>query len=582
MEHYREFTRCIQADCVVASSLVEEPFVRDKFLNRPKNPRMRIKIVGLLTTIAFQKARLMALKVHEYSSFRFAEPEIRGLMQIDWREYLEKMRQRFGGQMWMSEGQVVVFVDDAYIGNDKDFWDYVTQNYVFRLPEKIDYYQTSILEQWKQCMENSKRDYVYFTFTIDNQTIGSFLFMLYSDLLPRTCKNFLSLCIGDSGQTSDGIHLHYKNTLVHRIVKNGWLQIGDIELIRGGGGTAANGGVIPDESFCVPHNRCGVLSMANNGKDSNGSQFIVSIKPNPWMDYYYVAFGQLVDGAETLRKIEQVPTVYEKPLRRIVISRCGEYFFGDEPVMEAGPDAFGKHGSERSSRSGESGECPSPCKYRYSGYPGVKPWLDNVADKLDDRDTISLLMAERYLGGLYSLATDYLPGTDMLPSEPAKGKSNGTPNLDMSRVCPTGPSPENEEFVFNFDANSDDEKISLICSAGREIVACALEFCNDEVRLDTLNHTTSDYTIRDFVHQVSLERISMDSAGTAQWILELACEIAAAALARAKSVEKLAADVSEDQRQTSFRSKKDYWGSSELGRNFASGRNTAGSLIACS
>lgn len=56
------------------------------------------------------------------------------------------------------------------------------------------------------------------------------------------------------------------------------------------------------------------------------------------------------------------------------------------------------------------GECPIPCRYLYPGYPGVKPWLDNVTDKLDNRDTISLLMAERYLGGLYSLATDYLPG----------------------------------------------------------------------------------------------------------------------------------------------------------------------------
>lgn len=75
-----------------------------------------------------------------------------------------------------------------------------------------------------------------------------------------------------------------------RIVSSNRLPT-DIELIRGGGGTATNGGVIPDESYCVPHNRRGVLSMANNGKDSNGSQFIVSLKPNPWMDYYYVAFG---------------------------------------------------------------------------------------------------------------------------------------------------------------------------------------------------------------------------------------------------------------------------------------------------
>ncbi|XP_046744017.1 probable inactive peptidyl-prolyl cis-trans isomerase-like 6 [Diprion similis] len=513
MARHTIFGRCSKTERV-ASSLGEEPFVKDRFLNRPEVPYIAIKLAGLLTTIDFQKAQLIANKLHDHLPFRFSKPEIRAMLQVDWYEYMQKMKPRIGDRMWLSNSQVMVFLNDEYIGNDKDFEDYISESYVFRLPTKGGYYQDLITQQFQQYIEDSGRDYVYFTFTINNQTIGSFLFMLFSDLLPRTCKNFLDLCIGDQGHTKDGTHLHYKNTIVHRIVKNGWLQCGDIELIRGGGGTATNGAVIPDESYCVPHNRRGVLSMANNGKDSNGSQFVISLKANPWMDYYYVAFGQLVDGVETLKKIEQVPTLFEKPLRRIVISRCGQYFFGEEPDMEAGPDAFVKHASELLTPMPE-GECPGPCPYIYPGYPGIDPWLDNVADKLDDRDTISLLMAERYLSGLYTLATDYLPGTDMLLPERQKVSPATEVNIDMNQVCPGYETGESAEFSFDFATSSDEEKLALICGVGKEIVARALNACDDEA---------------------NLERMSMDGVGTAQWILELACEVASAALARVEPI----------------------------------------------
>lgn len=76
----------------VASSLGEEPFVRDRFYNRHEIPLIRIKISGLLTTINFQKAQLIATKLHQHLPFRFSQPEIRPMLQVEWYEYLEKMR----------------------------------------------------------------------------------------------------------------------------------------------------------------------------------------------------------------------------------------------------------------------------------------------------------------------------------------------------------------------------------------------------------------------------------------------------------------------------------------------------------
>ncbi|XP_049800055.1 peptidyl-prolyl cis-trans isomerase F, mitochondrial-like [Schistocerca nitens] len=148
---------------------------------------------------------------------------------------------------------------------------------------------------------------------------------LYSDLLPVTCENFKCLCTGEKGGNDEGILLHYKNTLIHRVVKMGWLQGGDIENRIGGGGASIYGHTFPDESYCISHNRRGVLSMANDGRHSNGSQFIITLQPALWMDYYYVAFGQVVEGENTLKVLESVNTAYERPLADIEITGCGVF-----------------------------------------------------------------------------------------------------------------------------------------------------------------------------------------------------------------------------------------------------------------
>lgn len=133
-------------------------------------------------------------------------------------------------------------------------------------------------------------------------------------MLPLTCQHFLNLCTGYDEIKECYKDAYYINMHLHRIVKNGWIQCGGIikynlnysllcsnicqifffigyENIICEINKNAENIKIPDESYCIPHDRRGILSMANNGKHSNESQFIVCLKSNPWMDHFYVAFG---------------------------------------------------------------------------------------------------------------------------------------------------------------------------------------------------------------------------------------------------------------------------------------------------
>ncbi|XP_034195412.1 putative inactive peptidyl-prolyl cis-trans isomerase-like 6 isoform X2 [Osmia lignaria lignaria] len=374
-----------------------------------ENDYIKIKIVGIINTSAFQKARICAEKLYQHMSFKFTLPQIIEMFQIDWHEYIEKMKRQIGGKMWSLKRPVAVFINNEFIGSDMEFFHYISEDYIFSLPFGIEYYENIAIERCKQFMEKSKRIYVYFTFTINNRIAGSFVFMLYSDLLPLTCQHFLNLCNGYDEVKHCYRDAYYINTRVHRIVKNGWIQCGDAELSEISEDRAGNVPVIPDESYCIPHDRRGVLSMANDGKHCNQFQFIVCLKPNPWMNHYYVAFGQLIDGARTLKILESISTYYEHPIKQILILQCGEYCLEEEPKMEAESQVFLKH-QPPSSIEGEATRIISDNMFDFYC---ITPWLDNIVDVIDVRDTASLLMVERYLNGLYCLSTDYMPGMDM-------------------------------------------------------------------------------------------------------------------------------------------------------------------------
>ncbi|KAG5175271.1 cyclophilin-like domain-containing protein [Tribonema minus] len=166
------------------------------------------------------------------------------------------------------------------------------------------------------------RKRAYVEIAIAGENIGKVEFELASDLLPVTCKNFLQLCTG-AATGPDGAPLTYKGTPIHTLAKGVGLMGGDVE---GGNGKKSHSGLgkryFRDEGFFIPHSSEGLLTMANSGIDTNGSQFYVTIGPAPHMDGRSVAFGRVVGGMDVVRRVFGLFSVKAKPVSKVVITDC--------------------------------------------------------------------------------------------------------------------------------------------------------------------------------------------------------------------------------------------------------------------
>uniref|UniRef100_A0AAX7VLB8 peptidylprolyl isomerase n=1 Tax=Astatotilapia calliptera TaxID=8154 RepID=A0AAX7VLB8_ASTCA len=140
------------------------------------------------------------------------------------------------------------------------------------------------------------------------------------------CENFRCLCTGEKG-IGKGTQkpLHYKGCLFHRIVKDFMIQGGDFSEGNGRGGESIYGGFFEDESFAVKHNKEYLLSMANRGKDTNGSQFFITTKPSPHLDGVHVVFGHVISGQEVIQTMESQKTdPNSRPYAEVKVLNCGE------------------------------------------------------------------------------------------------------------------------------------------------------------------------------------------------------------------------------------------------------------------
>uniref|UniRef100_A0A8D3B281 Peptidyl-prolyl cis-trans isomerase n=3 Tax=Scophthalmus maximus TaxID=52904 RepID=A0A8D3B281_SCOMX len=165
---------------------------------------------------------------------------------------------------------------------------------------------------------------VYMDIEIAGEAAGRLLFELFTDICPKTSKNFEDLCTGVQGLSQSGFPLCYKGSLFHRVVPGGWVQGGDISPERkGNGGESIYGPTFEDESFAISHSKRGMLGMANKGPHRNGSQFYITLQPTMWMDRTYVAFGQMVEGVDVLKRLEEVPTCNDRPKYECKVTDCG-------------------------------------------------------------------------------------------------------------------------------------------------------------------------------------------------------------------------------------------------------------------
>lgn len=169
---------------------------------------------------------------------------------------------------------------------------------------------------------------VYFDVVISEEeepTRGRITFGLFGKIAPKTVENFRSLCACDGGNGKiSGKPLCYEGSAFHRIIPNFLVQGGDITENSGVGGESIYGGYFDDESFEVPHNKLYLLSMANKGKNTNGSQFFINTVKTSWLDGKNVVFGMVLSGFELVDDIESVGSNSGEPEVDVIIESSGE------------------------------------------------------------------------------------------------------------------------------------------------------------------------------------------------------------------------------------------------------------------
>ncbi|KAK8963228.1 Peptidyl-prolyl cis-trans isomerase CYP19-2 [Platanthera guangdongensis] len=170
-----------------------------------------------------------------------------------------------------------------------------------------------------------KNPFVFLDISIGGGIAERLVVELFSDVVPKTAENFRSLCTGEKGSgRSTSKPLHYKGSIIHRIVKGFVAQGGDFTRQDGSGGESIYGRKFPDENFKLKHDGCGFLSMANSGQHTNSSQFFITFKATPHLDGKHVVFGKVVQGIGFLKKIEQAGSESGKPVCPVKIVNCGE------------------------------------------------------------------------------------------------------------------------------------------------------------------------------------------------------------------------------------------------------------------
>ncbi|ROV89009.1 hypothetical protein VSDG_08700 [Cytospora chrysosperma] len=175
--------------------------------------------------------------------------------------------------------------------------------------------------------EDSKpaRSRVFFDIQIGSKKAGRVVMELYNDIVPKTAENFRALCTGEKGLGKSGKPLHYKGSEFHRVIKQFMIQGGDFTVGNGTGGESIYGEKFDDENFERKHDRPFLLSMANAGPGTNGSQFFITTVATPHLDNKHVVFGEVVTGKSVVRQVENLPTQSgDRPQQPATIVDCGE------------------------------------------------------------------------------------------------------------------------------------------------------------------------------------------------------------------------------------------------------------------
>ena len=165
---------------------------------------------------------------------------------------------------------------------------------------------------------------VYFDITIDGEEAGRIVFGLFGNTTPKTAENFAQLTTGEAGIGNSGKPLHFKGSSFHRIIPGFMAQGGDFTAGNGTGGESIYGTKFADENFTLKHSKPYLLSMANAGPNTNGSQFFITFVVTSWLDGRHTVFGEVIEGFDVINKLEKIGSGSGTTSKKAVIADCGK------------------------------------------------------------------------------------------------------------------------------------------------------------------------------------------------------------------------------------------------------------------